>query len=129
MTDQITPQFDVRPARAEMLPTVMAILDAALLDIAVETVRDRLSSGAVLVATEEDRILGTVVLNDTHIEAIAVRPNRRGQGIGTALVDAASTRGRLTAAFRPGVSEFYESLGFDIERTGDRWRGVTPTAR
>ncbi|RRJ28591.1 N-acetyltransferase [Halocatena pleomorpha] len=112
-----------------MLPTVMAILDAALLDIAVETVRDRLSSGAVLVATEEDRILGTVVLNDTHIEAIAVRPNRRGQGIGTALVDAASTRGRLTAAFRPGVSEFYESLGFDIERTGDRWRGVTPTAR
>ncbi|UPM44104.1 GNAT family N-acetyltransferase [Halocatena salina] len=107
----------------------MAILDAALLDIAVETVRDRLSSGAVLVATEEERILGTVVLDDTHIEAIAVRPNRRGQGIGTALVDAASTRGRLTAAFRPGVSEFYESLGFDIERTGDRWRGVKPAAR
>lgn len=101
----------------------MAILDAALLDIAVETVRDRLSSESVLVATEEAPILGALVLDDTHIEAIAVRPNRRGQGIATALVESASTRGRLTASFRPGVSEFYESLGFHIERTGNWWRG------
>lgn len=101
----------------------MAILDAALLDIAVETVRDRLSSESVLVATEEEPILGALVLDGTHIEAIAVRPNRRGQGIATALVESASTRGQLTASFRPGVSEFYESLGFHIERTGNRWRG------
>lgn len=102
----------------------MAILEGALLDVAVETVRGRIEEDAVLVATEEERILGVLVLDGTHIEAVAVRPNRRGQGIGTALVETASTRGQLTAAFRPDVSEFYESLGFDIERTGDRWRGV-----
>lgn len=107
----------------------MAILEGALLDVAVETVRDRIEEDAVLVATEEERILGALVLDGTHIEAVAVRPNRRGQGVGTTLVEAASARGRLTAAFRPDVSEFYESLGFDIERTGDRWRGVKPAAR
>lgn len=102
----------------------MAILEGALLDIAPETVSDRISEDAVLVADDEGPILGVLVLDDTHIEAIAVRPNRRGQGIGTALVEATSTHGRLTAAFRPDVSQFYESLGFVIERTGNQWKGV-----
>lgn len=127
MTEHAAPV--VRPAREEDLTTVMAILEGALLDIAVETVRDRITAGIVLVATEEGKLLGALVLDDSHITAVAVRPNRRGQGIGTALVEAASTHGRLTAAFRPEVSEFYESLGFDIERTGDRWEGVRPAAR
>lgn len=127
MTEHAAPV--VRPAREEDLTTVMAILEGALLDIAVETVRDRITAGTVLVATEEGKLLGALVLDDSHITAVAVRPNRRGQGIGTALVEAASTHGRLTAAFRPEVSEFYESLGFDIERTGDRWEGVRPAAR
>lgn len=113
-------------ATAEDLPTVMNILDGALLAVGVETVRARIDAEEVLVATDSDRILGVLVLDGTHISAIAVRPNRRGQGIGSALVETAGSRGELTAGFRPGVRRFYESLGFVIDREGERWCGRRP---
>jgi GNAT superfamily N-acetyltransferase len=61
------------------------------------------------------------------VTAVAVRPNRRGQGIGSALVAEALRReGRLVAEFDRRVRPFWEALDFEIEPiTGsDRLRGV-----
>lgn len=59
-----------------------------------------------------------------EIVAVAVRPGRRGQGIGSALVSAAaSRREELVAGFDSDVRPFYESLGFEVECEGDRCRG------
>lgn len=118
----------IRTATPKELPSIMTVIDSAFLAIDADTVRTRITERAVLVAVNAARILGVIVLDDNHIEAIAVRRRRRGQGIGTALVETASDRagsGRLTAEFSPDLSPFYESLGFDIERTkGTRWRGI-----
>ncbi|MDT3433878.1 GNAT family N-acetyltransferase [Haloarcula sp. 1CSR25-25] len=122
----------VRTANADEIPAVMNVLDGAVLSIAVETVRAGVEDGDTLVAVSGDdpaaeRVLGALVLDGTHIEAIAVRRRRRGQGIGTALVEAASDRrGRVTAAFDADVRPFYEALGFAIEplSESDRYRGV-----
>ena len=70
---------------------------------------------------------GALVLDGSKIDAVAVRRRRRGQGIGTALVEAASDRrGRVTAAFDADVRPFYEALGFAIQplSESDRYRGV-----
>jgi len=117
----------VREARPDERPAVMTVLDSAMLEVDAGTVRDRIGSGAVLVATADgDRILGALVLDGARIEAVAVRRRRRGQGIGTALVAAAVDRHeRVTAAFDDRVRPFYEALGFDIEPAAEegRWRG------
>jgi GNAT superfamily N-acetyltransferase len=109
----------------------MNIIDGAFLAIDADTVRDRIHDHAVLIAIDDDRILGVLILDRDHIDAVAVRRNRREQGIGRALVEAAGERqDRLTAEFRPEVRLFYESLGFEIERTGEKrcW-GVRPAVR
>ncbi|MCY4729494.1 GNAT family N-acetyltransferase [Natronomonas gomsonensis] len=99
---------------------VRAICNAAMLELD-EAV---LAEAAVLVAREDDRVLGALVLNGTEIDAVAVRPGRRGSGIGSALVEAAADqRPELTAEFDLGVRPFYESLGFDIDCDGGRCRG------
>jgi GNAT superfamily N-acetyltransferase len=131
---------------------VRQVLDAAMLDVR-EDLPDRIDAGDVLVAeavrgdseavrgysnaeegdseTETDRpILGALVLvprgNAAHVDAVAVRRARRGQGIGVALVRTAAERhARLTAAFDSDVRPFYESLGFEIsERKDGRLRGT-----
>ena len=109
----------------------MNVLDAAMLEVDARAVRTRIGRGDVLVAVEEARVLGACVLESdgdegAHVEAIAVRPGRRGQGVGSALVEAASDRyGKLSAGFDGGVRPFYASLGFDVEPLGDgRFRGV-----
>jgi len=114
----------VRTGEPSEVPEVMGILDAAMLDISPETVRSVTDSGvdgAVLLAAEEGRILGALVLVGREIEAVAVRPKRRGQGIGTALVGVASGRGggRLVAAFDAGLRPFYEGLGFEVAPAGE----------
>lgn len=129
--------MEVRPAERADLPAVATVLDAALL--ATDDLRGRLSAGDVLVATEDGRVLGALVLqpparapawareraSDAHVSAVAVRRRRRGQGIGTALVDVAARRGRLTAAFDPGLRDFYVDLGFAVEPgPAERLRGV-----
>lgn len=126
MADTQTQRELIRTATPEELPSIMTVIDGAFLAIDADTVRERITEHAVLVALAASQILGVLVLDDNHIEAVAVRRRRRGQGIGTALVEAASDReGRLTAEFSPDVSPFYESLGFEIERTSDtRWRGI-----
>jgi len=117
----------VRPATVGDLPAVMTVFDAAVLRTDVETVPAAIGRDDVLVATVEDRILGALLLVGEEIEAVAVRRNRRGQGIGSALVSAAAERReRLVAAFAPRVRPFYESLGFEIEpaEEPERYRGV-----
>ena len=121
-------ELDLRPARYDDALAVRSLLDAAVL--AVDGVEDRIRAGDVLVATADDRIVGVVVLDSradlTRIVGIAVRRRRRASGIGTALVEAASQRGTLTAEFNERVRPFYESLGFKIEPADDpdRCRGV-----
>src|SRR5699024_3967361 len=118
---------EVRPARPAELPTVMGVLDGALLAVEAEAVEKRIRADRVLVAVESDRILGACVLVDNEIDAIAVRRKRRGQGIGTRLVESAteSIEGELLAAFDERVRPFYESLDFMVEPATEsgRFRG------
>lgn len=113
----------VREAHLDEETAVMSVLDAAMLETG--DVRERIPGG-VLVAVEEDRLLGVLVLADEEVEAVAVRPGRRGQGIGTALVDgAADRRHRLIATFDADLRPFYTELGFQVKPTeGERYQGV-----
>jgi GNAT superfamily N-acetyltransferase len=113
--------MEVRVATSDEESTVRSICNAAMLEVPESAIRD----GTVLVAVNEDRILGALVLDGEEIEAVAVRPGRRGQGIGAMLVEAAAKqRDELTAGFDPGVRPFYEKLGFEVECEDGRCRGV-----
>jgi GNAT superfamily N-acetyltransferase len=117
--------MSVRAATVEDRPDVMNVLDGAVLAADAATVRERIRENEVFVAVSADgeRVLGALVLAGTHIDAVAVRRRRRGQGIGTALVEAAADRReRLTAAFDADLRPFYEKLGFDIEPTEEAGR-------
>jgi GNAT superfamily N-acetyltransferase len=118
----------VREAAVTDLPDVMNVLDGAVLEADAAAVRDRIAAEGVLVAVSADgeRVLGALVLDGDHIDTVAVRRRRRGQGIGSELVEAASERrDRLTAAFDADLRPFYEGLGFEIESTDEpgRWWG------
>lgn len=118
----------VREERAGERVAVRSILDAAMLQV------PDLDATEVLVAGEDGRVLGAVAVDAAPpadhavVEAVAVRPGRRGQGIGSALVDAATERwAPLVAEFDDGLRPFYEALGFDVEAVDgddDRLRGV-----
>ncbi|WP_336001510.1 GNAT family N-acetyltransferase [Halorientalis halophila] len=117
----------VRDATPEDVPAVATVVDAGGLALSHDALVDAVDADAVLVAVTEGRILGALVLEGDAIEAIAVRPGRRDQGIGTALVAAAADRReRLVAEFDSRVRPFWASLGFAIEPAADpgRLRGV-----
>jgi len=119
--------MQVREADIDDLPAIMTVLDAALLELDVDVLRDAIDRGDAFVAVEGSRVLGALVLVGELIEAVAVRRNRRDQGIGSALVaTAAERRERLVAEFDPRVRPFWESLGFDVEPAAEpeRYRGV-----
>lgn len=107
---------------------VMQVVDGAMLELSAETVERRIESERVLVADDDNRIVGALVAaareEGAHVEAVAVRTRRRGQGIGSALVEAAAERWTpLTVAFDERVEPFYAALDFDIEESGERYRG------
>ncbi|WP_332897646.1 GNAT family N-acetyltransferase [Haladaptatus sp. CMSO5] len=116
----------VRPATVEELPTVMTILDGAMLEIDAATVREKCDTREALVAVEGGRLLGALVRSGGHIDAVAVRRARRGQGIGRTLVEAASEDvDQIEAEFDAKNRPFYEKLNFDIEELEEgRFRGV-----
>jgi GNAT superfamily N-acetyltransferase len=106
----------------------MNVLDGAALAVDVETVRAGIEGDGTLVAVSDDgRVLGALVLEGAEIVAVAVRRRRRGQGLGSELVEAAAERReRLVAEFDAALCEFYAGLGFDLTRLEEpgRWRGV-----
>ena len=112
--------MNVRQATVREYPAARAILEAAMLELSIGALRH----GVALIAVEDDRILGTLLLDGHEIAAIAVRPGRRGQGIGTTLVAAAARyRPVLIACFDRRIRPFYEALGFEIECDRDRCHG------
>jgi GNAT superfamily N-acetyltransferase len=122
--------MNVREARPEERLTVRSIFDVAMLDVR------NLLACELLVAVEDGRVLGAAAVeadgigDPGEVHAIAVRPRRRGQGIGTALVREAETRwDPVTAEFDERVRPFYDRLEFSIEPIGDgRYRGEKRTA-
>jgi GNAT superfamily N-acetyltransferase len=116
---------EIRPAVEDDLVAVMRLLDAAVLEADASVVSNRIDDEAVLVALADGRIVGTLVLDDAHVDAIAVQQERRGRGIGSALVDTAAGRvdGPLTVDFDERVRPFYDALGFGIEPRNDRYWG------
>lgn len=127
--------MDIREATSAELPAVRNVLDGALLESGVSALDTAIADGAVLVPVRErqetaDTVLGALVLDGEEIAAVAVRPRLRGQGIGTALVEAAAARReRLVAHFRAEVRPFWASLDFEIRDTGapGRFRGQLMT--
>lgn len=114
----------VREARPGEHAAAMAVLDAAMLDTGAASVRERIPRDVLVAVAGDDartsRVLGALVLAGDEVEAVAVRPGRRGQGIGTALVEAAARRrDRLTAEFHADLRPFYEKLGFAVEPVAD----------
>lgn len=123
MPDTTPPK--IRPADSADLVAVMRLLDAAVLEADASVVRDRIAAESVLVADADGRVVGALVLDGSHVDAIAVQKERRGRGIGSRLVAAADTVTEevLTADFDEDVRRFYDSLGFDIERREGRLWG------
>lgn len=132
------PGLCIREATVPELPDVLNVLDGGVLQTDAGRIRAALDSGDVLVAVAVTgtagpgdagggRVLGALVLDGEEITAVAVRPRRRDQGIGTALVGAAAdSHSRLVAEFDAGVCPFWEAAGFDIEPADrpDRYRGL-----
>ena len=123
----MTRDVTVRTGTPDDLLAVMRILDGAMLDVDADDVRERLrertATDAVLVAVD-DAVVGALVLEGGHVDAVAVRRSARGDGVGSALVETAAARvdGPLTADFDARVRAFYEAVGFDIEtRDGRLW--------
>ncbi len=92
---------------------VRRVVDAAMLDFSYEDADVR------LVAESEGNVLGALLAIEhergggAHIQAVAVRQSRRGNGIGTTLVrELESEHAPVTADCRPGVRAFYDALGF-----------------
>jgi peroxiredoxin/ribosomal protein S18 acetylase RimI-like enzyme len=104
----------------------MRVLQGALLDVDGSTVRDAAPEGEVFLAEDGDWVVGALVMRDGHVEGVAVRRERRGEGIGSALVEAAvaDEDGTVTADFRAGVRGFWKELGFEVEQEGSRFWGV-----
>lgn len=113
--------MEVREARPDERDAALNVLDAAMLE------SDRTDEGTLLVAVEGGSVVGALVLVGERVDAVAVRRRRRGQGVGSALVEAAGERReRLVAEFGAGVRPFYESLGFEIRALDEpsRFRGT-----
>ena len=127
--------LDVRDGLRERIESGDVLIASEVLRIsksrAVKPRDDADDSGSILgalVLVQSER--GAYDANDgdsAHVDAVAVRRARRGQGIGSLLVRTASERHpRLTAEFDADVRPFYESLGFEIEPVEgetDRFRG------
>ena len=122
--DDADSDVEVRHGREGDLLAVLRILEGAMLKIGAKQIRSRTESEGVLVAEIDGRVVGALVRDGDHVEAIAVHPDRRGSGVGSRLIEAVLDQtGHVTAEFRAEVRPFYESLGFDIEEREERLWG------
>ncbi|MFD1642182.1 GNAT family N-acetyltransferase [Halohasta litorea] len=134
----------IRQADPDDLVGVMRLFDGALLETDSDRVSDQLTGrrGCLLIAGEE-RPVGAVGLIDGreieadlpwpetgYISAIAVRKERRGQGLGRSLIAAAADRAAprpLSATFDERVRSFYTACGFEIQEHRGRLWGRRPS--
>jgi GNAT superfamily N-acetyltransferase len=126
----------VEPATPDDRLDVLRLLDAAMLETDAATVDERIAASDALVArsTRTGGVVGALVAvrpdpDRLHVDAVAVRRARRGEGIGSALVAAAVDRGEsdtaietVTVRFDAGLTEFYEALGFATAEASARGR-------
>jgi GNAT superfamily N-acetyltransferase len=120
----------VREAEPDERAAVRNVVDGAGLALDAAVLEAALHDGDALVAVPDEgpdpQVLGALVLDGERIAAVAVRRRRRGQGIGTALVEAAAARrDRLVAEFDPALRPFWAGLDFDIDAADeDRLRAI-----
>ena len=133
----MTPALRVREARADDAVELHALYhaayaehqdphrppQAALKDL-VEDVQAYIAEGLVLVAEDEDgRLVGSVMLRRVaNLRRLAVAPDRKGEGLGGALLEAALARAKeegMTVAMldtfptHPWLPSFYRRHGFE----------------
>ena len=137
----------IRQADPEDLVDVMRLFDGALLETDADRIRGQLTGrrGCIL-AAGEGRPVGAIALINgdeevddlpwpeaVYISAIAVRTQRRGQGIGRSLIEAAADWAAprpLVATFDERVRPFYIACEFTIEeREGRLWGRRIPEGR
>jgi sulfur carrier protein ThiS/predicted N-acetyltransferase YhbS len=138
-TESLPTGVSIEPATPADRLDIVRVLDAAMLQTDVSALAERIAVDAVICARFErtGAVVGAVVVTrpatDTaHIDALAVRRARRGNGIGSALVDCAVAAasadpavGRVTVGFDDALTSLYTDCGFDIAEDGaaDRWVG------
>ena len=84
--------------------------------------------GDLLIAEVEGEVAGFAALQGGDLREVLVEPEYRGEGIGTALVEAAVHHARrcglsLTATAEPGGIGFLERCGFAREAEADQASG------
>ena len=147
-------ELSIHTATDEDFLAVIGLFEAALLDVETDRLRALLTDtdpGFVLLATTTGRSsdsrstgrrpVGAIAVDtafgcdpghrNAHIVAIAVRPQRRGRGIGRTLIELAADRVAprpLSARFDPRVRPFYAACGFDIEPRDGRLWGIRDAA-
>lgn len=115
----------IRRADPADLVALMRVLDGALVDVDAKTVERRAAAGEVVRADDDGRAVGALVRDGPLVRALAVRRDRRGEGVGRALVEQAAVEtARLVADCRPEVRGFYEACGFRVIERGGRAYGV-----
>jgi GNAT superfamily N-acetyltransferase len=92
----------------------------------------QIANGQVIVAQLDGEIAGFAAVVGGELDGLFVQPELWGQGIGTALADAATLEARrrgltLKVIAAPGARQFYESCGFSVE--GDAQTRFGPALR
>ncbi|MEL6324220.1 MAG: GNAT family N-acetyltransferase [Pseudomonadota bacterium] len=111
-------------AWAEAVKATHHFLSEADFDaISIEVLRDYIPSAELLVAEYGSVVFGFMGMTDLEIDALFIRPDWFGQGIGRAFISLAAERGApLTVEVNednPGAVSFYKTVGFEIVARSD----------
>jgi GNAT superfamily N-acetyltransferase len=87
-----------------------------------EKILDDAANGLILVAEQEQEIVGTGTIRDAHIRRVFIHPSRQGQGIGSLIANEleahAVQNGWTTVDLSSAIGSrtFWESRGFYISQ-------------